>query len=190
MAGTIHPEMRSTMVLQKIVALSAFGFALAQGHQAVADMPPPAGYVEQCTVAKKQTASSECVECRSMRAMYANSDRCTLLLSPYCFQKVCEALGGASYPEIWCRTKDASAPTLPDSFTSQLSSSGAPDLSSAPAPSSVTCAPYSPPPESMDSGSGCSLDPQGRSLRGFAWMLAVMASVGFVLVRLRTRRGR
>lgn len=175
------------MLLRRTITLSVALLASASARPTVADMAPPDGYVEQCTVAKKQRSTSECIECRTMREMYANADRCTLLLSPYCFQKVCDAWGGASYPEVWCRTKSASAPTLPDSIVSQLPSSGAADLSSAPAPTMVTCAPYTPPPESQNSGGGCSVAPQWRA-RGLAWLLASIAGVGVVLSRLRKLR--
>jgi hypothetical protein len=176
------------MSLRKTIPLSVALVASALSHQATADIAPPDGYVEQCTVAKKQRSSSECVECRTMREMYANADRCTVLLNSYCFQKVCEALGGASYPEVWCRAKNASAPALPESIASQLAGSGAADLSSAPAPTNVTCATYTPPSESQNSG-GCSFDPASRA-RGLAWLLASIAGIGLGLARLRANRRR
>jgi hypothetical protein len=174
------------MLLHKLFTLSVALASAALARQAVADVAPPAGYVEQCTIAKKQRSGSECVECRTMREMYANSDRCVLLLSPYCFQKVCEVWGGASYLEVWCRTMDADTPTVPDAIVSQLPKYGAADLSSAPAPTGVTCAPYTPPAESQDGG-GCSIEP-GWKARGFAWLLACAAGVGFIFVRRRFRR--
>lgn len=176
------------MSLRRTIPLSVALVASALSDEATADLAPPDGYVEQCTVAKKQRSSSECVECRTMREMYANADRCIVLLTPYCFQKVCEALGGSSYPEIWCRAKSASAPPLPESIASQLTGSGAADLSSAPAPTNVTCAPYTPPSEAQDSG-GCSFDPESRA-HGLVWLLASIAGIGLGLARLRANRRR
>jgi hypothetical protein len=133
--------------------LSALALGLVLSRPAAADVAPPDDYVEECTIEKKQTPSSECLVCRTVRAMYDNSNRCTLLLSPYCFTSVCGAWGGASYPEVWCRTKAAEAPVVPPEVTAQLDDSTAPNLTGV-AGSASGCAPYSPPASAGSTGAG------------------------------------
>lgn len=108
---------------------------------AFADLPPPDTYVETCTVAQQQTASSECLSCS---AYYGDVDRCTKLLSPYCYTKVCKSWGASSWGETLCRSKSSDAPAVPSQILSILSSATA----SAPAGTAAdggmpkTCAPY------------------------------------------------
>jgi MYXO-CTERM domain-containing protein len=176
------------MLSSRILALSLLAFGLAPSGAARADVPPPSDYVEECTLAKKQTASSECVSCQAIREGYTNSERCGQLLSPYCFVNVCGAWGGVSYEEIWCRAKSASAPAVPDSITSQLPGTGAADLSGATVPTNESCAPYTPASDTPDDGSGCSVGP--KSSRRWPWLLAGLAVVGFAVIRSRKSRRR
>ncbi|MGD0838774.1 MAG: hypothetical protein ABSB49_19225 [Polyangia bacterium] len=174
----------STSTPLAIALTLAFGWGYAR--VAIADVAPPGGYVVQCTVAKEQTPSSECVGCQATYAGLANFDRCDVLLSPYCFVEVCDASGGES--QVWCRTKSASAPPVPGSITDQLYGSGAPDLSGISPPVEPTCAPYSPP-ASGNTG-GCSVLAGGTPSPGLVWLLAGLAAVIFVLARDRLRRRR
>lgn len=125
-----------------------FGFALALAGSfallcpAWADVPPPDGYVETCTMADRQTATSECLLCLGARGM---ADRCTPLLAPYCFTKVCHSWSGSN--EIWCRTSGPGLPTVPSETLDALSPAGYPlpppiDGGVATAPSA--CLPYVP----------------------------------------------
>jgi MYXO-CTERM domain-containing protein len=184
-SATIISEMRFAMSPFRILVLSLFAFGLTPSRAANADVAPPSDYVEHCTLAKKQTAASECLSCQAIREGYANPDRCGQLLSPYCFVSVCGAWGGVSYEEIWCRAKSSSAPVVPDSIKSQLPGTGAADLSGATVPANESCAPYTPPSDAND-GSGCSVAP--KPSRGWHWLLAGLAAVGFAALRGRRSR--
>ena len=125
------------------LALTLAG-SLTLARPAWADLPPPDGYVETCTIANQQTAASECVFCEAERNV---ADRCDPLLDPYCYVKVCQAWGGSGYPELWCRTKGAGVPPVPAETLNALSPTvwplpPAPDGGSATAPSS--CLSYTP----------------------------------------------
>ena len=69
-----------------------------------ADVAPPNDYVEACTLKKKTTSSSECVECQNSQ-MNDSKARCGQLLSPYCYEQVCQTYGASVWTEVWCRTK-------------------------------------------------------------------------------------
>jgi hypothetical protein len=125
-----------------------FGFALTLAGSitfarlAWADAPPPDNYVETCTLADQETATSECLICWATRGL---ADRCEPLLSPYCYTKVCHRWSGSD--EIWCRTKGEGVPTVPSETLDTLRPAGFPfppaiDGGLAPAPSS--CLPYTP----------------------------------------------
>ena len=134
------------------LALTLAG-SLALARSARGDIPPPDGYVETCTIANQQTATSECLACR---AVYFATDRCSQLLSPYCYSKVCRTWGGSAYTEVWCRTKGAGVPAVPSETLAALIPStpltAAPDGGTAPAPSS--CLPYAPPAAPDAGGAG------------------------------------
>jgi len=102
---------RATKIRYFGLALTAVG-SLTLAGAARADIPPPADYVETCTLANKQTATSECLACA---ADYNNFGRCSPLLSPYCYSKVCKTWGASAYTELWCRLKGQGAP-VPQKF--------------------------------------------------------------------------
>jgi hypothetical protein len=63
-----------------------------------------------CSVEGKETAGTECVECKASKA---HADRCDSLLSAYGYKRACRGQGLA-WAEIWCRaTKDAAGKTVP-----------------------------------------------------------------------------
>ncbi len=191
------------------LVLSTVGLVVFFTTTAFADVAPPEGYVEACTVAKKQTATSECVQCLALRSMYDNADRCSSLLSPYCFVKECSAWGGAAYPEVWCRARSESSPAVPADVTSQLGKAGAPDLAVAVGGvARESCAPYTPAPIATSTGaatstgtatstgiatstgtsvsaggSGCEIPRGGSAAHGWAFALAGLAAVGISLIR-------
>lgn len=73
---------------------------------ALADVPPPAGYVEQCTAAKQQKAGTECVSCGSY---HGSVDKCPNLLSSSGFTKACQSRGASVWSEVWCRPAGGAA---------------------------------------------------------------------------------
>lgn len=125
--------MRTTsMMTSVLIALAA--------APALADMPPPSTYVETCTIAKQQTATSECLQCS---AYYGDTTRCANLLGPYCYQSLCKTWGASSWSEVLCRTKGANAPVVSSDVIAILGSAmtaapGGADGGALPA----SCAPY------------------------------------------------
>lgn len=66
---------------------------------AAADIAPGPGYVETCTVAKKETASTTCEECASGR----DADGiCDELYEGTEFEYVCQTSGATVWTEVWC----------------------------------------------------------------------------------------
>jgi hypothetical protein len=137
---------RATKIWYFGLALAAAG-SLTLAGAARADVPPPDGYVETCTLANKQTATSECLACA---ADYNNFGRCIPLLSPYCYSKVCKTWGASAYTELWCRLKGDGAP-VPSEILNVLSPTIWP-LPPVPDGGSNTggCLPYSPPAPAPD----------------------------------------
>ncbi len=72
-----------------------------------ADVPPPDGYVEDCTI-EKQSAPG--LTCESCRAWHGDREACTKTLGVKGYRKMCESHGASVWNEIWCTgeaTKDS-----------------------------------------------------------------------------------
>jgi hypothetical protein len=177
----------STIPVSIAVALSAF-CALP----AWADVPPPDDYVETCTVAKQETSTTECLTCR---AYYGATTRCQTMLEPFCFSKTCKSYGASGWNEVYCRSKNASAPIVPQEITDALplatdAMPSVPSPGECPAPTTSTgtgtATGTSVNPEAEKKDSGCSLG-KGNTLRTLGpWSIAL---VGLLLAALRRRRG-
>jgi hypothetical protein len=188
----------------------ALAGSIALLRPAWADVPPPEGYVETCTVADQQTATSECLLCYATRGM---ADRCEPLLAPYCFTKVCHAWNGSN--EVWCRTAGSGVPTVPAATLDALCPTGYPLPPAidggATAPSS--CLPFVPAAAGgqggsstasgpgtagasgpSSSGAGKSSDGSGCAVGGWVSVKAlgpwILAGLFAALVALRPRRRR
>jgi MYXO-CTERM domain-containing protein len=182
------------MRTQAIVAWVVFTLAAAP---VLADMPPPDGYVEACTIAKKKAATSECLECRGW---YGNVNWCTNLLAPYCYTKLCNTYGASVWTEVFCRTKDAKAPVVPSDTLSIITSPGGdPAVDGGVAAIPSTCAPYTPSTTDTTTGtetststskdsSGCSVTTEGAGLRALVPVMLVLAGLALVLLRRRPRQ--
>jgi hypothetical protein len=105
--------MRTRMMTTVLTMI--FGTILAAPTRA--DMPPPADYVENCTIPKQETAATECMECR---AYYGEPDRCAVMLVNYCFTKVCKGWGASVWTEVLCRSRAVQAANVPLSVLTQL----------------------------------------------------------------------
>ncbi|TNF35875.1 MAG: hypothetical protein EP329_05805, partial [Deltaproteobacteria bacterium] len=92
------------------VALAALTL-LALTSVAQADVPPPPGYVEQCTVAKQKKAGEECVSCGD--AYFREPDACEKKLAPAGYEKRCRTRGASTWDEVWCRKKGAAPAPKP-----------------------------------------------------------------------------
>jgi len=149
-----------------------------------ADVPPPDGYVETCTSAKQQTESSECLECRGW---VSQSQRCTNLLVPYCYTKICNSYGASAWTEVFCRTQDVNAPVVPSDILSILTSTSTVPVDSGIAIAPSTCAPYTPP-TTKDNGSACSVSNEKSALRALGPLTLILAGLVLVALRRRPRR--
>jgi len=78
------------------------GGALLVIPAARADIPPPEGYVETCTLEKQGTAENECVSCGSF---HGTPEKCSTLHGADGYTKNCQAGGASVWTEIWCRPK-------------------------------------------------------------------------------------
>lgn len=72
---------------------------------ALADVAPPSDYVEQCTVAKKQTAGKACEACKNSYQSFQEGyqDPCKSQFDAGGYTKVCQSRGASVWTEVWCR---------------------------------------------------------------------------------------
>jgi len=82
---------------------------------AAADIPPPIGYIEECTPARQQLSGLECVGCSSY---FGSLEKCPDLLVALDFTKACQSRGASTWTEVWCRP--ATGAPLPDSVSKQV----------------------------------------------------------------------
>jgi hypothetical protein len=99
--------MRTTLAVAGVLA------ALTQSP-AWADVAPPhdgSTAVETCTLTGLQPpAELDCVECI---AWDRAADRCSILILPYCYQKICKTSSAKTWYEVHCRASDPTAPSVP-----------------------------------------------------------------------------
>ncbi|PKN54658.1 MAG: hypothetical protein CVU56_25375 [Deltaproteobacteria bacterium HGW-Deltaproteobacteria-14] len=112
-------------------ALAALSL-IALSSPALADVPPPPGYVEQCTVDKQQQEGEECVACGTY---HGERDKCEKLYGEAGYGKRCSTGGASVWTEVWCRKQGTGKPVGP-----------APGEEVVPTPAEPTPAPPEPPP--------------------------------------------
>jgi hypothetical protein len=86
--------------------------------RARADIAPPAGFVETCTLAKQSRAGLECVDCS---AYHGNANHCAESLEGYGFAQSCRSRGASVWSEVWCRDAGPKASSVPKDVLAQLS---------------------------------------------------------------------
>lgn len=99
-----------------LAALAALGASTLAGR-AAADLPPPHGYVDTCSVETQAKHGTECLGCR---AYHGNMDYCDASLGPYGFTQACRGLGASSWGEVWCRPATPDAAKVPPEVLAQL----------------------------------------------------------------------
>jgi hypothetical protein len=76
---------------------------------AFADVAPPLGYVEQCTVAIQQGPGKSCIACPSSYLTFAgDAATCQSQYEGAGYAKACKSYGASVWTEVWCRA-DADA---------------------------------------------------------------------------------
>ncbi|HVU04545.1 MAG TPA: hypothetical protein VHE30_22460, partial [Polyangiaceae bacterium] len=98
-------------------AFTAAAFLTTLASHALADLAPPGGYVESCTLEKQAAAGLECLSCR---AFYGNHDHCSKSLASYGFSQKCRARGASSWSEVWCRAASPKAAKVPAAVVDML----------------------------------------------------------------------
>ncbi len=96
--------------MRQVLSLAVLLTVACLGGAALADVPPPPGYVEQCTVAKQQKRGAACVSCGD--AYHGDRDACERSLAPQGYERRCKTRGASVWTEVWCRPA-AAAPTEP-----------------------------------------------------------------------------
>ena len=66
----------------------------------LADIAPPPGYVEQCTVEKQQKKGEECKSCS---AWHGERDKCEKELGTQGYTQRCKSRGASAWSEVWCK---------------------------------------------------------------------------------------
>lgn len=94
--------------MRKLASSLAFAaLALLVASSATADVPPPPGYVESCTVDKQQTKNTTCASCSTY---HGDRDKCAKTLGAQGFSRSCKTRGASVWTEVWCKPTGAAAP--------------------------------------------------------------------------------
>lgn len=164
------------------LVVSALALASAPGR---ADVPPPAGFVESCTVEHESAGGKECVLCGD--AYYAKPDACTRFQSEG-YEKSCRTRGASTWKEVWCRQgggKPAPAPS--GSAISPVASAETAPTVSASEPAQSPPAVTEPTKAAPESGSkhGCGACRVGAAAgaTGRASVFAALGLLGLTLAR-------
>lgn len=97
--------------MRALLATFAALAVTALSTPALADLAPPPGYVEKCTVENHQKDGKTCTSCA---ADFKNRDRCESELGPKGYTRACRTRGASVWSEVWClEGKPAPAPTEP-----------------------------------------------------------------------------
>jgi hypothetical protein len=140
-----------------------------------ADVPPPEGYVEQCSAARQQSAESHCEECGTY---HGDRDRCVNQYASTPFTKRCQSAGASVWTEVWCRPRAAGDPQVagPATPTPAATPRATPSATPSAAPQAAT---------SDATDDSCSVAAAGATVGGGA---APWALLGVALCVIAARR--
>ncbi|HEX2731352.1 MAG TPA: hypothetical protein VHM70_07105 [Polyangiaceae bacterium] len=178
----------------------ALSLLMTLAVQARADVAPPAGFEETCTLDKQARPGQECHQCD---AFYGNPEHCPRSLLGFGFTQTCRTRGASVWSEIWCRAASTTATPVPAAILEQLSdpdgkpgptpSAPSESASAAPAPSpsarpptpapTSTVTPAPQPPSQQKPHSGCGMAGDGSP------EVPLVAAAGILLAVWRRRRG-
>ncbi|MBI4705366.1 MAG: hypothetical protein HY744_30030 [Deltaproteobacteria bacterium] len=171
--------------------LAAAAIALATGA-ARADIPPPPGYVEQCTVERQQKPGEICEACGE--SFFREPDACAKRYAGTPFGERCRTAGASVWTELWCRPAagepkpvPTAAPVSPPSagpsptptLTIAAPSAPAPPTARPPTPPAAAASPPAPKPATAGS---CALADAGDAIG------ALLVGLGAALARAAARR--
>jgi MYXO-CTERM domain-containing protein len=152
------------------LAAASLAVVLSSAAPAVADVPPPDGYVEKCTAAQQQRPGTECYGCGSY---HGSVEKCPNLLGANGLTKACQSYGASVWTEVWCRP--AGGPALPPDVATEVH---------APTPEQVAAAAATPP-----GRSGCGSCATAGAFSPSSIDVTALAALA-VILGLRRRRQR
>jgi len=98
--------------MRHALAFAALALTLSTvTSDARADLAPPPGFVEQCTLEKLEKDGT--LTCESCSTYFREADKCERHFANTAFKKHCRAGGASNWTEIWCKPKgkdDAAKP--------------------------------------------------------------------------------
>jgi len=155
-----------TSALSVLCAISLLAMSFAGA--AHADVPPPEGYVEQCTVERQQSAESHCESCG---ANFGEPERCVSQYASTPFTKRCQTSGASVWTEVWCRPRAAGDPPVAAAATPTPGATRARQRSTAPQAAT-----------SEDDDESCSVAapgaPRGERTAPWALLAVVLVVIG------------
>lgn len=90
------------MLSTRLLRLMTCSAWLIVSSTAVADVPPPPGYVEQCTVEKQCKKDEEGDACG---AWHGDRDKCEKKHAQDGFVRRCKTRGASVWTEVYCRPR-------------------------------------------------------------------------------------
>lgn len=123
--------------MRALLATFAALAVTALSTPALADLAPPPGYVEKCTVENHQKDGKTCTSCA---ADFKNRDRCESELGPKGYTRACRTRGASVWSEVWC-LESKPAPTEPAPTPAPAEPAPIPTPIPTPAPESSAPAP-------------------------------------------------
>lgn len=98
--------------MRALLAVFAALAVTTSSAPASADIAPPPGYVEKCTVENHQKDGTTCTSCA---ADFKRRDRCESELGPKGYTRACRTRGASVWSEVWClEAKPERAPATPE----------------------------------------------------------------------------
>ena len=92
--------------MNRLVVATVVVLGAAISVPAAADIAPPPGYEETCTLEQVQVPGNSCVECRGS---FQDREACATEWSPQGYEKACQTRGASVWTEIWCTAAEAPA---------------------------------------------------------------------------------
>lgn len=130
-----------------------------------ADIPPPDGYVENCTIEKQQRPGMECVACQA-----THSTPCSVAS----YTRQCSTYGASVWTEIWCYTDGGPG----------LNTGGSPGTGGGANTGGSTGTAGQP---TLPDG-GCNCSVLGAGTRGLGWASLTGLALGLTIRRRRARK--
>lgn len=97
--------------MNRLAVATVVALAICVGGPAWADIAPPPGYVETCTVERMSEGGDSCIECRGS---FQDREACAGEWEPQGYDKRCQTRGASVWTEIWCTSADGSGTDAPD----------------------------------------------------------------------------